>query len=342
MFNLTIAFASCMDADDDSSQSVWGCVLKKQPQVLLLLGDSVYMDYSYSCLGSKKPRGQPQKDSPEEFANKLYELYRKQWAVASFRELVRSGIQIGIIWDDHDFAWNNSRGAGVLEPGQDINFKTKFLMSRRLFLQFKTVIQLWDKNASYPDMPYMPTESEVQLDKLEGIQEAFDIDGVRFIMLDGRTFRQDTNNERSSTLHGEEQLNWLHQQLSTWSGPKVICSGSVMSRAKIWTLANLAAKPQLAIKIGERWEQYKDYQWLLNQAAEQVIVLSGDIHENVPPILHRKHPALYEIVSSGAARTSVAMFDGNVGNYGILTLGTQNQVELFKFDHSEGITPLRW
>ena len=47
---MKIAFASCMDPIDGFEQPVWDDVLNKSPGVLLLLGDSVYMDYGKKVL----------------------------------------------------------------------------------------------------------------------------------------------------------------------------------------------------------------------------------------------------------------------------------------------------
>ena len=42
---MKIAFTSCIDAEDDPRQEVWNRIHALQPDVLLLLGDSVYMDF---------------------------------------------------------------------------------------------------------------------------------------------------------------------------------------------------------------------------------------------------------------------------------------------------------
>ena len=52
MMAMKIAFASCIDAIDDSSQPVWGNVKKLTPDVVILLGDIMYMDYGIAVLGS--------------------------------------------------------------------------------------------------------------------------------------------------------------------------------------------------------------------------------------------------------------------------------------------------
>lgn len=102
---MKIAFASCFDALKDAEQDVWFRVLDQKPEVLLLLGDSIYMDYFPKL-------GQSRELDLQKFANEMYRRYAAQWDVASFRELVKSVDAIGVTWDDHDFAWNGSCGAG--------------------------------------------------------------------------------------------------------------------------------------------------------------------------------------------------------------------------------------
>lgn len=312
----TIAFTSCFDAEDDQTQDVWNKVKAKNPNVLLLLGDSVYMDFGIWPFSSRV-LGWPRKASNDEFAEVLYQRYRKQWGVASFRQLIASGVRVGITWDDHDFAWNNSRGAGT-EKKYAVSTEKK-LISRNLFLQFKNVLQ---KGSSNPEYPLMPDITELKKGgEGVGIQETFDYESVRVMMLDGRSFRQDPNDVPDAEMHGRAQRNWLAEQLETWNGLKLIGAGSVLTNSK------------------ESWDNYLDFKWLLDQPVSNVIVLTGDIHKNVAPISHRANPPLYEITSSGAARPGMG---GNSGNFGILTIGEETLVELFDGDTKEFSKSLKW
>jgi len=319
MSKTTIAFTSCFDAVDHPTQEVWDRIGEKNPKALLLLGDSVYMDYGIWPISSRR-LGWPRKISNQEFAETLHQRYAKQWGVESFRRLICSGLKVGMTWDDHDFAWNNSRGAGN-EKKYAVS-REKRLISRGLFLQFKQVLRDGVVKDDYP-----PSPSLVDLLRTEdaGIQEAFEVDGVRIIMLDGRSFREDPNEGNpDADLHGRAQLAWLQNQLESWAGPKVIGSGSVLTESK------------------ESWDNFMDYHWLLTQQVEKLVVVSGDIHKNVPPILHRKNKPLYEVTSSGAAEPG-PLGGGNSGNFGVLTLGDNNQVELFSADDAHGKSyPLTW
>lgn len=307
---MRIAFTSCFDALDDPVQNVWTTIAGHHPDVLLLLGDSVYMDFG---LTGERELGWPRKVSDQEFADTLYSRYRAQWQVTSFRDLVRSGIRVANIWDDHDFAWNDSRGASKAKHYGVSPSKQR--ISRKLCLQFRSVLQDSESADTYPAMP--------ELDELlalpdGGIQYTLDHEGVLFVMLDGRSFRQDPSpqNPEYALMHGMDQLQWLDQELHNWAGYKIIGAGSVLSGSS------------------ECWTQYYDYDWLIEHAPERVIVLTGDIHDNRKPVDHRHFGApLYEITASGAARPGPfnkhPRLFGASGNFGLLDLGETVSATLY-------------
>ena len=78
---MKIAFTSCCDALVDSEQIVWDRVRDQAPEALLLLGDTIYMDYFPHL-------GRPRKLSNQEFATEMYNRYKAQWRVESFRKLI--------------------------------------------------------------------------------------------------------------------------------------------------------------------------------------------------------------------------------------------------------------
>lgn len=307
---MRIAFTSCFDALDDPQQNVWDSIAAHHPDVLLLLGDSVYMDFG---LTGERQLGWPRKVSDQTFADTLYSRYRAQWQVASFRQLVRSGITVANIWDDHDFAWNDSRGASNSKHYGVSAEKRR--ISRGLFMQFRNALQNLPANQAYPAMPAL---ADLLASPDAGIQYVFDKDDVRFVMLDGRSFRKDPSpqNPEYALMHGPDQLEWLRQQLSEGTGFKIVGAGSVLSGSS------------------ECWAQYYDYDWLMEHAPERVIVLTGDIHDNRKPIDHRHFGIpLYEITASGAARpgpfSKQSRLFGASGNFGLLDLGEQVSATLY-------------
>jgi alkaline phosphatase D len=307
---MKIAFTSCMDAVDDRIQPVWNRIREEQPDLLMLVGDAVYMDFGPAVLGSKRPLGWPRKASNQIFAETLYERYLHQWEVASFQKLLETGLKVTTTWDDHDFAWNGSRGAST-EKRRAVSLE-KRIISRALALQFRNALN--SGSVKYPPMPAMAALLETED---LGIQESIDIDNVRIVMLDGRSFREDPNDVADAEMHGRAQREWLGGLLQSWGGPKVIGSGSVMTRS------------------GESWDQYVDYAWLLDQPSTKTIVLTGDIHKNVLPVRHSKQ--LYEITASGAARPPFKGFAGGMENFGILSIQEEITATLYSQEIPAGI-----
>jgi alkaline phosphatase D len=311
---MKVAFTSCIDAYDDPTQPVWDKIRQQEPEVLLLLGDTMYMDYGIVFTGAERPIAWPRKVSDAVFAQTMHERYARQWAVKSFRALLNTGVKLGIIWDDHDFAWNDARGAGT--DHHHAVSASKRLIAQGLFRQFRDTCGNPDKNA-YPAMP--------ALDSLlaapeKGIQDSFDMKGVRFVMLDGRSYRQDPNTGADADMLGFAQRKWLEAQIDGAEGLTVICSGSVMNKSH------------------ESWDQYLDYQWLLGVAQKNVIVLSGDIHANRLPVSHSKH--VIEVTASGAARPGSggwAQFGGASGNFGLLEIGENLSTMLFSRMQPKGV-----
>ncbi|MBL8300650.1 MAG: alkaline phosphatase D family protein [Rhodanobacteraceae bacterium] len=301
---MKIAFTSCVDALDDSEQNVWGRVAATEPDVLFLLGDTVYMDYG---IFGERRLGWPRKASDEEFANTLYDRYRTQWSVMSFRALLSRVKHVALTWDDHDFAWNDSRGAST-EKRRAVS-PEKRQISRRLFEQFRQV--LTSGAAAYPPIPSL---AQLLEGPYVGIQSVVDIGNVRVVALDGRSFREDPNDVPDAEMHGRAQRTWLAQQLTGWQGIVVIGSGSVMSEGK------------------ESWDRYIDYGWLLQKARRPTIVLTGDIHRNATPAQHAD--LVWEVTSSGAARPGI--IGGVTGNFGVLTVGDNVQASLYSRADPDG------
>lgn len=287
---MKIAFTSCCDALVDSEQIVWDRVRDQAPEALLLLGDMIYMDYFPHL-------GRPRKLSNQEFATEMYNRYKAQWRVESFRKLIASVKRVGLTWDDHDFAWNGSCGAGT--SSRKAVPQEKRRISKNLFLQFKDRVQQQNITPAYPQQPPL---AHLLVGDDTGIQEVFDYGPVRIIMLDGRTYREDPDNGKDDdempthSLLGETQRTWLENKVKTGNGLNLLCSGSTLARS------------------GESWDHYMDYQWLINQGFKKTVVLSGDIHRNA---IHLHDGGLFELTSSGAARPGLG---GGSGNFGILEI----------------------
>ena len=158
----TIAFTSCMltkrPIHKGWQNEAWGEVRGHAPDHLCLLGDNIYMDFGAGTLQSKQW-------SVAVFAREMHARYARQWNdVEAFRDLVRSTSHVHVIWDDHDFAWKNSRGAG-----QDPVSTEKQRVSKFLYQQFQ---QHLNQNTgdqgptTYPNLPGLPEMLATSLAKV--------------------------------------------------------------------------------------------------------------------------------------------------------------------------------
>ncbi|HAA13955.1 MAG TPA: hypothetical protein DCE41_20620 [Cytophagales bacterium] len=283
-----IAFGSC--ADEDKSQPLLEVATALEPEVFVYLGDNIYGDtYDMAELQAK---------------------YDKLAAKLEFQALKQQATLLAV-WDDHDFGWNDS--------GRHYPKKKE---SREIFLDF------WEEPASSERRQH------------EGIYHSvyFGPAGqrVQFILLDTRTFRDDLlpndklgdhkndyrpypTDQRDSTFLGEEQWEWLRDELRQPADLRIIASSNQFSHQyNGW----------------ESWpnvphEQQRMVELIQLTKAEGVIFLSGDVHWG--EISKRPVPngyPLYDVTSSGITQSwpSVEPNQYRVGevmrknNVGLLTI----------------------
>lgn len=261
-----IAFGSC--ANQDAPQPIWKSVIASEPDLFLMMGDNVY---------ASKPEQQP-----------IAEQYRKLDQVPEYRE-AREKIPFMAIWDDHDMGTNDGGGDSPTR-----------LVAQRDFLNYWTYV----KNS-------MPVNQD-------GLYHAKLMGGLvtgrrrkvskgpilQVIMLDTRSFRSalkraenprsplhkfDPHTDRSTTLLGSAQWEWLEEQLRKKADLRIIVSSIQM----------------IADDHGfEKWgnfphEKQRFFDLLKRTKAHNVIVLSGDRH--VGSIAKQTIPGwgvLYDITAS--------------------------------------------
>ena len=99
---MKIAIASCAKIQDLAVQPAWDDIRARRPDVLLLLGDMVYLDRN-------------DHDDPAALAAELRGLYQRQFAQPQFAalraDLQRRGGRLLAVYDDHDFVGDNRCGA---------------------------------------------------------------------------------------------------------------------------------------------------------------------------------------------------------------------------------------
>lgn len=310
---MKIAFTSCCDPWNDPIQAAWKHLAAKNPDILILLGDNMYMDYG---LGTNPlNNGKPKKLPINEFSSHMHANYKLQWSVKNFNDAIKRIPQTYAIWDDHDFAWNNGRGIGKDTQKKYVPANYR-IISRALFEQFRQQLDEKPTLNSYPTNSY-PTGNGAT--DLGGIFDSISIsNNIHLHLLDGRSFRPAFNLEES--LLGTNQRAVLESKFSAYpNDTHILASGT--------TLMN-------------DWNYYNDFEWLQQQSENRkIIVLSGDIHE--PKI--KTHFKVFEFTASAMAQpASITGIIGKESNvFGILEINQNDiRVDIFQLNHktSELIT----
>ncbi|WP_156370407.1 MULTISPECIES: hypothetical protein [unclassified Acidovorax] len=327
-----IAFTSCMSTEVFSArQPVWEDIGWHKPDVLVLLGDSIYID----CPWPKGPDGmvtEPALLNPSDFAAHVHRLYRKQLAVPEFRTLLQQdGLATYAIWDDHDFLWNDAR------QQQALSHLEHAVYSSNLF-------QCW-RDALAGVAPFPVTAMDPRVLKNIGVprgQVRFNdaMPGYRCEVLfaglvvlhltDGRSWRD------GPTLLGTQQKAMMQARMADHPNAlHLVASGSTINGWEI-----------------NGWKHYpEDLRWLLALAETyDVRVLSGDIHEidRKATWTEKGGRQLHEYIASGAAvdfapPLLAGFFPANIPvtaqrQFGLITLedGLLPNVQFFKDGRRQG------
>ena len=170
---IILGLGSCLD--QDYPQPIWQSIKQEDLSYFVFLGDNVYGD------------------SPDGKLDKLVMAYKKQ------KKLIPTWLKpemIFSIWDDHDFGLNDGGGSYINKSE-----------SQRIYLDFWGVSSN-DPRRSREGIYY--SKELILSDKI-----------IKLIFLDTRFFRSDlnkkdgvyqTNNDKKSTILGEDQWVWLNKQ----------------------------------------------------------------------------------------------------------------------------------
>lgn len=110
---------------------MWTAIKADQPDVLMLLGDQIYMDWGLSPPKSRSGRSDQQegrRGPGPVCAGHAPPLRPCSGRVPQFRAFVRWFTQrpgytpqrLLVTWDEHDLAWNNAYGEGVNGEGEPL------------------------------------------------------------------------------------------------------------------------------------------------------------------------------------------------------------------------------
>ena len=329
---MKIAFTSCMStASYATSQPVWATVAEQTPDVLVLLGDSVYIDCPPQADGFGHPHPSDDAYNDNDFATHLHGLYQRQLNVPEFKALIAGEhLQTYAIWDDHDFLWNDADSRNARSPqhmGQAIIsgnllgcWRTALKLHGQGFPAATNDAAIWRNYAGYFEKGRydnaMPGYSHVQL-----------AEAIHLHLTDGRSWRN------RDQLLGQAQRTQIEAQLSAFpDAVHIIASGSTFRRTGRSGWLDCAV----------------DRDWLLSLASQyRILMISGDVHRNEflqPMACGPNNRLFYEVTASGAAVNFNpfhwdAADPGNSGlnysqKFGLLDFH-DDQVEVTLFDHGK-------
>lgn len=268
-----IAFGSC--ASQDKDQPIWDAIVAAQPDLMIMLGDNVYLDTRDAAVMKAK--------------------YEKLAAKPEFQK-ARAAMPMVAIWDDHDFGENDAGG--------DYPMKDE---SRRQFCDF------WGEDAGserrtrpdgiYASYVFGPEGRRVQviLPDLRWNRtpiQKLDLAGADYEAW-AKTKEKDgkpvpgpyaRNPDPKASMLGETQWTWLEEQLRVPADVRIVGS----------SLQYAADFPGW-----EEWTNYpQDHQRLLQAiraaGANGLFVISGDTHYGEISRLDVNVPyPIWDITSSG-------------------------------------------
>jgi alkaline phosphatase D len=214
------AFGSCARLQIDTDQRIFSVAQSLEPDLMFFLGDNIYAD-------STEPAA-------------VADLYRRQREIERLKPLMRTTPSLAI-WDDHDFAINDSDRTNPIRE-----------QSLALFKQY------WANPSG-------------GLASTPGIFFKFNFGGVDFFFLDGRYYRDpaDDADVPGKTMLGVEQKAWLKDELRASRTPfKVLVSGGGFSKAE-------RDGDSWAVYQHERDELFD---FIRDNRIEGVFGISGDSH----------------------------------------------------------------
>lgn len=294
---MKIAFAACMSTRVLQNQRVWDEIANHQPDYLVLLGDSIYIDINVDS-----EHQDPAEMENDEFSQHVHGLYSELVNQPQFANLVKSMPKghVFSIWDDHDFLWNDMYGematsSPVLRDKVYIStaFQEAFRRALAQSLEPGSFPAHWNDAALQPQPAVPLSTPSIKLS-----------DDVWLHLCDVRTFRSKPSKQ---VLLGAAQQNQIGAAImQAPDAIHLLASGSTLSKGGVYSC----------------WKRFEnDLNWLKQLAANQrLIVLSGDIHENNVEQHATDGLPLHELTSSGAAIKKYVIFGPKLQNYGLLEL----------------------
>jgi alkaline phosphatase D len=185
---MKLAAASCAKLASLNPQPAWDKIRAEQPNGLLLLGDTVYLEHNHH-------------DDPAELAAELQSLYAAQFAEPNFAALLADlgarGAPLLSIYDDHDFLGNDRYGGDAAPKLREA--------ARDVFVQ-----------------TFAPNRTGNDVYRIEHLGL------VDVIVLDQRFYRtrpSESRDKRDAIL-GTEQWNWFEKVFKESTAPYLLVASS--------------------------------------------------------------------------------------------------------------------
>lgn len=308
---MKIAFTSCMSTTVFRDQPVWDQIRAQQPDRLVLTGDSIYIDAPPYAV-------HPKQMSDNDFAQHVFGRWRDLLAQPQFAALVRA-VPTDAIWDDHDFLWNEHYEERAIRRKV---YRGLIRASRALFNAYCRALDARLAPGSFPaaynDASLWQPDEPPPGYKFRDLGQ-----GIVLHLTDGRSERVDR------TLLGARQRDQIAAQMAARPSDTVhlLASGSVVE-------AN----------CGDQWGTFDDHAWLLDLARHyKIMVLSGDIHDNVFDAIDVGNGRyLFDATASGAAIRRLMTLLSPLQNYGLLDIDDHElRVSLYSFGQLSYGPPVR-
>ncbi|WP_293747847.1 alkaline phosphatase D family protein [uncultured Paraglaciecola sp.] len=293
-----ILFGSCLHQDEP--QPIWQAMNQEQADFFVLLGDNIYGD--------------------TENMTELKAKYAKQWATSGMQTMLANTTTIGM-WDDHDYGEND---AGAEYPQKEA--------SRQIMLDYfkepKNSARRTRPDGIYTShiLTQANTKVQILLPDLRWNRGPLESVGRLKYMLSKAPNNLGPylpSKDKSTTLLGETQWQWLEQQLQQPADIRIFASSiQFLPEFSGWeSWANLPHERQRFLALLDKYK------------IDNLIIVSGDTHwSELSQITRKNGQALWEMTTSGLTEEwkSVSPNDHRVGqsyskaNYGVIELTGKN------------------
>jgi alkaline phosphatase D len=298
-----VAFGSC--ADQDKPCPIWDAVAAARPDVLVLLGDTVYADLDKS-----------KKVTAELIRSKYDTLDR----VEPFKKL-KAAVPLLATWDDHDYGKNDADATWPLKDE-----------SQRVFLDFLGVpadSPRRTRKGVYHAEVFGPPGKRVQVIVLDGRYHRSPIQKDKFDPK-ARVTPYIPNTDPAATFLGEEQWKWLEEQLKQPAELRLLGSG-------IQVLAEDHPHERWALIPHERERLFK---LLKDTQANGVVILSGDRHlAELSVATGLIGYPLYDVTASGLNQATLSWRPPEKNRHRVAAVPYENHFGLVTVDWASPASP---